>query len=116
MKLNLTDGKLQIRLNPLEKVLSMRGSIEIPLHSIVSASAEKPGWKLAQVRSPGTHVPYVIKAGTYYGSSSREFWYATLCRPFLTLQLKDWDYNRVVITIGDSRSWAERITRAIAGG
>ena len=51
--------------------------------------------------------------GTYHGERGKEFWQTTLGRPFLTIGLRDWDYNRIILTLGDNETWAERINQAV---
>jgi hypothetical protein len=114
VKLNIKDKKLHIKLNPLEMAFSHRGSIEVPLDHIASVSTKRPHWEW-QVRAPGTHLPFVIKAGTYHGRQSKEFWQTTAGRPFLTIKLQDWDYDRIVITLSNAHAWAERINQATLG-
>jgi len=115
MKLNIEDDKLHIKLNPLEMLFGHRGSFSVPLSNVASASTEKPSREWKQVRAPGTHVPFVIKAGSYHGRRGKEFWQTTVGRPFLTIELRDWDYDRIVLTLSNARAWAERINQAAPG-
>ena len=113
MKLDIDNDILHIRLNPLEAVFSQHGSLHVPLDRITVASADKPGSDWGQIRAPGTHIPFLLKAGTYHGGQSKEFWYTTIGMPYLVIYLTAWDYNRIVLTISDNKAWAERINRAI---
>ena len=51
----------------------MKGSFKIPLQNIKNVSAElpKPTWK--EIKAPGTFIPGLIKAGTYYTDKGQEF-------------------------------------------
>ena len=113
MKLDIDKDVLRIRLNPLEVALSQHGSLHVPIDRVTGASADKPGSEWGQIRAPGTHIPFLLKAGTYHGGQSKEFWYTTIGMPYLVIYLTAWDYNRIVLTISDNRAWAERINRAI---
>jgi hypothetical protein len=112
MKLAIEKDTLHIKLNPLEILLAHRGSLHLPLDHITAVSATRPPRDWAQVRAPGTHIPFIVKAGTYVGRDGREFWYATLGMPYLVIDLVGWDYRRLVMTLSDSGSWAARIERA----
>ena len=112
MKLNIEEDKLQIKLNPLEIILSFRGSLRVPLDHITQVSTKRPEWKWKQVRAPGAYIPFLLKMGTYHGGG-KEFWRTTLGRPFLTIELRDWDYKRIVLTLDDNETWAERINQAV---
>jgi hypothetical protein len=113
MKLNIDNDVLQIRLNPLEIIFSQHGSLKVPLDHIVQASGEKPERDWSQIRAPGIHIPFLLKAGTYHGSKSREFWYATIGMPYLVIDLMNWDFDRIVLTMSDNQAWAGRINQAI---
>lgn len=112
MKINLENNFLNIKLNPLEVILSHRGSLRIPLDHVVKASTKNPGWNLGQLRAPGTHVPFLLKAGTYRGANSKDFWHTTVGGSYLVIELKNWDYQRIVLTIGNNKVWAEQINQA----
>ncbi len=113
MKLNIEEDKLQIKLNPLEIILSFHGSLRVPLNHIIQVSTKRPEWEWKQVRVPGAYIPFLLKMGTYYGGQGKEFWQKTLGRPFLIIELRDWDYNRIVLTMDDNEAWAERINQAV---
>ncbi|MEX2599742.1 MAG: hypothetical protein WD533_08815 [Dehalococcoidia bacterium] len=117
MKLSLSDGSLHIRLEGMEKIWALKGSLTIPLADIAEVRAKEPDdkpsnyWKA--LRIPGTFVPWVIKAGTYYSAVGREFWYATTGKPFLVLYVnKEGKYDRVVLGLDDAEVWAQRIQSA----
>jgi hypothetical protein len=113
MKLDIDNDILHIRLNPLEVILTQHGSLHVPLDRLTGASAEKPKSEWGQIRAPGTHIPFLLKAGTYHGGQSKEFWFTTIGMPYLVIDLTAEDYNRIVLTMSDNKAWAERINRAI---
>ena len=113
MKLDIDRDVLRIRLNPLEVALSQHGSLHVPIDRVTGASADKPGSEWGQIRAPGTHIPFLLKAGTYHGGQSKEFWYTTIGMPYLVIELTAWDYNRIVLTISDNKAWAEKINEKI---
>ncbi|HIK33800.1 MAG TPA: hypothetical protein IGS17_11940 [Oscillatoriales cyanobacterium M59_W2019_021] len=84
-------------------------TLEIPLAHIRQASNEEPPSSWMELRAPGTFIPRVIKAGTYYTSRGKEFWYVTRDRDYLVLELEDEPYNKIVLTVDGSQSWLERI-------
>ncbi|MGV0025165.1 hypothetical protein [Phormidesmis priestleyi] len=119
MQLSIQNDRLQISLNNWERVWAFffNQTLEIPLQHIRQVTIEKPVRTWKDLRMPGTYLPGLIKAGTYYTDRGREFWYVTesdLLRSyrkgrFLTLELEDEFYKRIVLTIEDNQSWAERI-------
>lgn len=113
MKLSLEENTLHIKLNILENIFSLHGSLQVPLDLIVRASTEKPEGEFGQIRAPGTHIPFLLKAGTFFAGNNREFWFKTIGRPYLVIDTNGGDYNRIVLTKGDNAAWAERINKAL---
>ena len=113
MKLTIDNDALHIRLNPLEVIFSQHGSLHVPLDRITGASTDKPGSEWGQLRAPGTHIPFLLKAGTYHGGQRREFYYTTVGMPYLVIDLTGWDYNRIVLTMSDNKEWVKRINEKI---
>ena len=113
MKLDIKDNTLQIKLNPLENIFSLHGSLKVPLENITNASTDKPGGEFGQIRAPGTHIPFILKAGSFLVNNGREFWFKLVGKPYLVIDIHGWDYNRIVLTLGNNMELAERINRSI---
>ncbi len=113
MHLKLEGDRLQIQLSPWEKLwaLQFNYSFDIPLSHIEQISTQKPDATGIEYRLPGTHVPGLIKAGTYHRDGDREFWYVTSDRHILTLDLKDEYYQRIVLTVNNNQYWLEQINQ-----
>lgn len=113
MDLSLTTDTLLVRLSHLERLAAFRPSatFEVPLSKITRVSTERPAFEL-MLRAPGTSLPGVIKAGTYYGKHGKEFWYAVRGRPVLTLDLDRHPYRRLVLAHEDAAIWAQRVSEA----
>ena len=116
MNLAINDERLKIGLSLWEKIWAAQFNhrFEIPLTHIEQVSAKAPQVNWWDVRLPGTLLPGVIKAGTYYTNQGREFWYVTSDKNFLTLELSHEFYQKVVLTIKENEFWIESINRAKA--
>ena len=113
MELTLDEGSLVIKLRALEKLAAFHGSLRIPLDSIEKTSTDTPASSWRDLRAPGTHMPKVIKAGTYFTKRGREFWYVTKRDKILTIELKRGFYKRVILTHRDNQDWSDRINSSI---
>ena len=115
MKLYLTNNRLTIELEWYEQLwaVTLERRMHIALDRSERVSTAEPQSDWAAIRAPGTFLPGVIKAGTYYSKTGKEFWYVTTDRDYLTLELHDEPYRRIVITIPDNLAWGERIDRAL---
>ena len=109
MKLQIVNDTLDIQFNTAEKILAIHGSMQIPLSHITQSTGMllEPTW--IQIRMPGTNLPGIIKAGTYYTNRGKEFWYLTIGNEVLRLELKDESYDRIIIGVKDSSFWTSRL-------
>lgn len=91
--------------------------VDVLAHPPILRRKRRGTYPLA-IRAPGTHLPGVIKAGTYYTRQGREFWYVTAQR-FLSFELHQEPYQKIVLTTEHNQAWADRLTQAkahLAGG
>ncbi|MBD2329535.1 hypothetical protein [Alkalinema sp. FACHB-956] len=111
MQLQLLDDRLEIHLTGWERLWAFHFStpITIPLSHITQASTEPPASSWKELRAPGSFLPGVIKAGTYYTPRGREFWYVTRSTDYLTLELTVEPFQRIVLNVDRSVPWADRI-------
>lgn len=111
MHLSIADDRLRIDLNGWERIWAFffNQTLEISLNHIQRVSTEKLEVNWQDTRLPGTLIPKVVKAGTYYTEAGREFWYATRSDNFLVLELEQEFYKKIVLTLDENQAWAERI-------
>jgi hypothetical protein len=115
MNLSIIGDKLQIELEWFEQLWAFYFDkiIEIPLAHIIRVTTEEPASNWAEIRAPGTFLPGVIKAGTYYTKRGKEFWYVTSDKHYLTLELDHESYRRIILTLDQNEAWLERIEQQI---
>jgi hypothetical protein len=117
MFLSITNQKFRIELDHwYEKLFAFHfgGIISMPIEHITAVSTEKPEFSWRTIRAPGTGLPGVLVAGTFYTPVGREFWYIQGDRNYLVIDLQDEYYKRIVLTLANHEFWAERISQAIA--
>jgi hypothetical protein len=114
MQLYLNQNQLIIQLDWYEQILAftLHNPIVVPLEHLLQVTTEEPQSRWTDLRAPGTHLPGVIKAGTYYTRHGREFWYATVDRKFLVLELREEAYQKIALTLENNQAWADRINQA----
>ncbi len=101
MKLAIQDQTLIIDLEGWEKFLTFnfKGHFEIPVAHITGISFAVPKTSWREARAPGSYVPGLIKAGTFYSPRGKEFWYVRRHRPVrIVIELKDEKYDRMIIS------------------
>ncbi len=101
MRIKKKEKRLILELSFFEFLLALKRSLMIPIEKIQSIK-RKP-YKSFGIRFPGTFVPFIVKAGTYYirknGKWEKEFWLRTTGGMPLVIETKDWDYDRVVLAL-----------------
>jgi hypothetical protein len=90
---------LHVTLEPWEKIWSFRGDLRIKSERVRSAWLGMPKSVWNEWKIPGSFVPGLIKAGTFFTPRGREFWYVTRkkCHA-VTIELKGCKkYDRLVL-------------------
>jgi hypothetical protein len=116
MNLNVVDQKLQIELTFKEQLLAARFNKvwQIPLAHITQVTTAKPEKHRKELRAPGVFFPGVIKTGTYYTDQGKEFWYVTQDGNYLTIELRDEPYQRIILTLDNNESWQKTLSQLSA--
>jgi hypothetical protein len=117
MHLAIEDDRLTLTLQGLERLWAFRvAPITARRDQVVRAEPALPPSGPLDLRAPGTGLPGVIKAGTFYTRRGKEFWYAVRSRKDqpLTIELTGANFKRVAVTIEGATGWVARINAWIA--
>ena len=101
--LTVIGDRLRVDVRGSDKVLAFKGSLDIPLEHITGIRMDPEiakSWNHG-VRFPGTHVPGVITAGTYYQDGKRVFWDVHHAERAVVIDLCDEMYDRLVVEVAD---------------
>jgi hypothetical protein len=112
MQLSIEGNQLKIELSRSERFWACHvgKTILVPLDQIQEVSTAVPTTNWQELRSPGTYVPGLIKAGTYYQNRIRSFWYTQPKKPVLTLELSPQHYYRqIVLALDNAGIWVNRL-------
>ena len=117
-EVELTGKALVVHVRGIDRLWALKSRLEIPLAHVVKAEIDPEvaqGWRKG-IRSPGTHVPGVITAGTFYQEGERVFWDVHDPEKTIVIHLKDERYARLVIEVEDPPATAAAIQRALGEG
>ena len=64
------------------------------------------------LRAPGTHIPGLVRYGSYGREPNREFWAVYRQREVLVVTVGDWAYSRLVLATKDPHADAATIEKA----
>lgn len=84
------------------KLWALKGRLEIRRSNIRGARRDRAvgrGWK--GWRIPGTHVPGVITAGTFYRGGKRVFWDVSKTENAVVVDVDDGRYKQLIIEVRD---------------
>lgn len=91
--------------NGMHKLWALKSQLTIPAEHILNAHQDSEsikgwrGWKL-----PGTFIPSIITAGTFYKDGKKIFWDASNIEKCIIVDLKDEDYNQLIIEVENPAS------------
>jgi hypothetical protein len=111
---DVTGDQLVVTMHGLDRLWALRRRIVVPLVHVRGATAD-PGVtrESAGLRAPGTHLPRVITAGTYYKDGHRTFWNLRSSQEAVVIELTGERFRRLVLGVDDARSTAERVERSL---
>ena len=113
--LSITEGKLTLRVQGADKLWAFKSSLEIPVVHISGIRADPEaarGWYHG-IRMPGTNVPGVITAGTFYQDGKRVFWDVHHPENTIVIDLHDERYSELVVEVDDPQAAIKLIQNAL---
>jgi hypothetical protein len=113
--LHIAEESLTVEVAGLHKLWCFKSSLTIPLAHIagvhVATDEARKGWH--GLRAPGTHMPGLITAGTYYDKTGRVFWDVCDAARAIEIVLHDDRFARLVVEVDDPAAAIALIRRAI---
>lgn len=113
--LSIAEGKLTLHVRGADKLWAFKSSLEIPLVHIagVRADPEAARGVYHGIRMPGTNVPGLITAGTFYQNGKRVFWDVHHPEKTIVIDLHDERYNELVVEVDDPGGAVRLIQNAL---
>ena len=116
-QLELTDSELIVRMGKWEQIMALSADVHVPLAQVRSAIQDDgfggpSGFKLG-LRLPGTHVPFVVAAGTFLKSGDRQFVFTRRTLHTIVIEMTGNEWTRLVIGVPDANAAVARINAAI---
>lgn len=111
----VAEGKLTLHVRGADRLWAFKSSLEIPLVHIAGVRADAEvarGWYHG-LRMPGTSLPGVITAGTFYQDGKRVFWDVHHPEKTIVIDLHDERYNQLVLEVADPEGAVRLIQSAL---
>jgi hypothetical protein len=117
-RLELTDHELIVHLGKWERMMALTSDIHVQIAQVKGAREDRrfggPGGMKLGWRVPGTHIPFVVAAGTFIRSGERQFVFTRPKLQTVVIEVADKEWTRLVIGVPDARAEASRINAAVA--
>ena len=95
------DDMLILNVEGWDRLWALKSRMEIPIENIrdvYTNPAMTLGWWQG-IRAPGTHIPGVIVAGTFYKDGKRIFWDVKNAKKTIVIDLNDERYNQLIVEV-----------------
>jgi hypothetical protein len=101
--LSVAGEDLVLHVRGADQLWALKSTLEIPLRHIAGIAADPSiarGWWHG-VRLPGTNIPGVLTAGTFYQHGKRIFWDVHHPDNTVVIDLRDERYNQLIVEVAD---------------
>jgi hypothetical protein len=117
--ITLDGDALDIQVQGMHKLWALKSSLRVPLADVrdVRHDPERARRVMPGLRVPGTHIPYVYTAGTFYQADFRpDFWTVRDADRAIVIQCRDGAaYDEIIVEVEDPAATVALIRRAIGG-
>jgi hypothetical protein len=117
-RLELTDHELIVHLGKWERMMALASDILVQIAQVKGAREERglgaPGGTKLGWRLPGTHIPFVVAAGTFIRHGERQFVFMRRQLQTVVIELDHKEWSRLLIGVPDAQAEASRINAAVA--
>jgi len=96
----------------MHKLWAFKSQLMIPIDNIITAYQDADsikGWK--GWRAPGTSVPSMITAGTFYKDGNKIFWDVSNIENCIIVNLKDEEYKKLIIEVENPKDAIKILTQ-----
>src|SRR5271169_6919216 len=112
---SISNGNLVLHVKGIDKLWTLKSSLEIPLAHVMEIKADPTvarGWWHG-LRMPGTNIPGVLAAGTFYQHGQRVFWDVHNPDNTVVIQLRDERYDELIVEVADPLFTVEQVKAAL---
>lgn len=109
--ISISENAVAIEIAGWDRVWSWKKSLTFPRHSIRKVYRHDGHLMPPWFRCPGTALPRVIIAGTYYGRGRKEFWSIRFRKSALVFDLEDAEYTRVAVDVDNPDAILARLAQ-----
>ena len=116
VEISVAAAQLHVEVKGMDKLWAFKGHLEIPLAHIRGVHADTSiarGWWKG-IKAPGTSIPGVLRAGTFYQEGKRVFWDVHDPEQTIVIDLHDERYDQLIVEVADPAAAVKQLTAALA--
>ena len=116
VEISISDGNAVFEVQGMDRLWSLKSYIEVPLSHITGAVIDRDaarGWWHG-LRIPGTQIPGVITAGTFYQHGRRVFFDVHDTDNTIVVELEHDKYDHLVVEVADPQAEVAKLILAIS--
>ena len=114
-KVEIGNGELVVQVEGFDRVFALKSEIRVPLEHVIGAESGQDAaasW-FHGIRAPGTSVPGVIIAGTFYWHGDCAFYDVHHADKAVAITLRDEKYQRLVVEVDDPAHVIQSVNSAV---
>ena len=116
-EIEVSSDALAVRLEGWERVWALRRRIEVPVAQVRGARVDPEAARAPRgLRAPGTYLPRVITAGTFWRRRGRDFWSVRDPTKAVVIDLGGGPYARLIVQVADAAATAAAIEKRKTAG
>ncbi len=117
VEISIREDSLLVEVQGMHKLWALKSTLQVPLADVVSVrhDPERATRAFPGLRVPGTHIPTVYTAGTYYQSDFRpDFWTVRHPEQAIVIQCSDSAaYDEIIVEVADPAATVKSIEAAL---
>ncbi len=116
--LSISDGNLELQVRGADRLWALKSALTIPLRHITGIRLDPSvarGWWHG-IKLPGTNIPGVLTAGTFYQHGKRVFWDVHNPENTIVIELRDERYDALIVEAADPQLTVELVRAALPDG
>jgi hypothetical protein len=115
VEITLHGDHVHLEVKGLDKLWAFKGHLDIPVAHIRAVRADPTiarNWWIG-VKLPGTSIPGVIRAGTFYQADKCIFWDVHNPDNTIVIELHDERYDALVVEVADPQAAVDKIEHVL---
>jgi hypothetical protein len=118
VELSVAEGKLTLHVRGMDRFWALKSTLEIPLEHVTGIRADPEvarGWWHG-FRMPGTQIPGVLTAGTFYLHGEKIFWDVHNPEKTVVIGLSHEKYDELIVEVADPSAAVSLVQSRLSRG